>query len=179
LAELPLVPHPECQTPDMAIMVAVGRLGDGALALRYRFSGALGEITLPEAAIPARVDGLWESTCCEAFIMAGEGPAYQEHNFAPSGAWASYLLDTHRTGWRWNPDANDPAILVERPSPRILDLHAVIAVPLGHSLRLGLTAVVQSRDGSSSYWALAHPQGRPDFHDAACFTLHVPAGEGL
>jgi hypothetical protein len=160
----------------MAIMVGVGRLGDGALALHYRFTGALGGITLPNPVAPERVDGLWESTCCEAFVMAGEGPAYQEHNFAPSGAWAAYLLDSYRAGWRWNPDADEPAIMTERLSPRLFGLHAMIAVPLGCPLRLGLTAVVQARDGTLSYWALAHPEGSPDFHDAACFTLHLPAG---
>jgi hypothetical protein len=33
--------------------------------------------------------------------------------------------------------------------------------------RVGLTAVVEARDGSLSYWALAHPPGKPDFHSAA------------
>jgi len=33
----------------------------------------------------------------------------------------------------------------------------------------------EERDGTKSYWALAHPGGdKPDFHDPSCFTAHLP-----
>jgi hypothetical protein len=40
--------------------------------------------------------------------------------------------------------------------------------------RVGLAAVVEETSGHRSYWALAHPPGKPDFHHADCFTLEVP-----
>jgi hypothetical protein len=39
---------------------------------------------------------------------------------------------------------------------------------------IGLTAVLEQTDGTKSYWALAHPPGKPDFHDPACFALEFP-----
>jgi hypothetical protein len=38
------------------------------------------------------------------------------------------------------------------------------------SLRIGLSAVIEASDGLS-YWALRHPADKPDFHDAAGFSL--------
>jgi hypothetical protein len=44
---------------------------------------------------------------------------------------------------------------------------------------MGLTAVIeeQGETGGSvlSYWALAHANPQPDFHDPACFTATLPA----
>ena len=36
---------------------------------------------------------------------------------------------------------------------------------------LGLSAVVETRDGDLSYWALHHRAGRPDFHHPDAFAL--------
>ncbi len=38
-------------------------------------------------------------------------------------------------------------------------------------LRLALSAVIEDSDGGLSYWALAHPRGKPDFHHADSFAL--------
>ena len=44
---------------------------------------------------------------------------------------------------------------------------------------MGLCAVIEEKDGTKSYWALAHPPGdKPDFHDPACFALELPAATG-
>jgi hypothetical protein len=40
--------------------------------------------------------------------------------------------------------------------------------------RFGLAAVIEETSGRRSFWALAHPPGKPDFHHADCFTLEVP-----
>ena len=42
------------------------------------------------------------------------------------------------------------------------------------SWRLGLSAVIEDTSGGKSYWALAHPPGKPDFHHADCFALELP-----
>ena len=41
--------------------------------------------------------------------------------------------------------------------------------------RVGFSAVIEERDGTMSYWALAHPPGKPDFHHRDCFALELPA----
>jgi hypothetical protein len=35
--------------------------------------------------------------------------------------------------------------------------------------RLGLSALIEDTGGHKSYWALAHPPGKPDFHHADSF----------
>ena len=35
----------------------------------------------------------------------------------------------------------------------------------------GLTAVVEDRTGARAYYALEHAREKPDFHDAASFTV--------
>ena len=42
-------------------------------------------------------------------------------------------------------------------------------------LRLALAAVLEDQQGALSYWALAHPPGKPDFHHPVGFTLELHA----
>ena len=54
-------------------------------------------------------------------------------------------------------------------------LGATIAVPADTNWELGLSAVLEEKDGTKSYWALAHPNPeKPDFHDPGCFAAHLP-----
>ena len=41
--------------------------------------------------------------------------------------------------------------------------------------RLGLSAVIEALNGEKSYWALAHPPEKPDFHHPDSFTLDLSA----
>ena len=51
-----------------------------------------------------------------------------------------------------------------------------VTVPLDQGpWRLGLSAVLEAKDGTKSYWALAHPPGdQPDFHHPDCFAARLP-----
>ena len=42
---------------------------------------------------------------------------------------------------------------------------------------IGLSAIIEDRAGTRSFWALAHPSGAPDFHDVACFAADLPPAE--
>ena len=42
---------------------------------------------------------------------------------------------------------------------------------------IGLSAVIEEIDGTKSYWALAHGNGPPDFHNPTCFAYHLPPFE--
>ena len=53
-------------------------------------------------------------------------------------------------------------------------LGATIALPSDENWDLGLSAVLEERDGTKSYWALAHPSGKPDFHHPDCFIARLP-----
>ena len=54
-------------------------------------------------------------------------------------------------------------------------LGATIAIPADTNWELGLSAVLEEKDGTKSYWALAHPlEEKPDFHDPGCFAARLP-----
>jgi hypothetical protein len=44
-------------------------------------------------------------------------------------------------------------------------------VGLDRFLEVGVTAIVQTKDGNQSYWALTHPAPYPDFHLRESFIL--------
>jgi hypothetical protein len=53
-------------------------------------------------------------------------------------------------------------------------LAATIAVDAAVPWSLGVSAVLEEKDGTKSYWALAHPAGdKPDFHAAASFAAKL------
>jgi len=149
-------------------------VSDDGLALSYRLRGDVSRLRIPGPAPPKRVDGLWRSTCFEAFVMAGRGPAYREFNFSPSGEWAVYDFRAWRDGGALDV-AFEPDIVLRQAADG-LELDATIDV--GHLARerpwhLGLSAVIEEDDGVLSFWALRHPAGRPDFHHADGFVARV------
>ena len=131
------------------------------------------KFVIPESAEPARADGLWKTTCFEAFLRALGEQAYREWNFAPSGEWAAYDFTSTRTG-ATDAEAADPYVRME-DNLTWWALGASIAVPADTNWELGLSAVLEEKNGAKSYWALAHPNPeKPDFHDPGCFAAHLP-----
>ena len=106
--------------------------------------------------------------------MPDEGPEYLELNFSPSMEWAAYHFDGYRDGMRTPPIR--PAKIVSTPWKNRYELSAAIEIPewANSPWRLNLSAVIEEREGHKSYWALAHPDGPPDFHDPSCFIAHLP-----
>jgi len=164
-----LIPHPE--TPSMfvdEIDVQVER--DGLLLwLRYTIGGDPSAIVWPEEAEAGRADDLWRHTCCEVFVATDDG--YVEFNLSPSGQWASYRFDGPRAGMRHA----DEAVVVLGMDGTFdqMALEARIELPHG-ARRLGLSCVIEQRDGGFSYWALAHPSAKSDFHHPDSFLLELP-----
>jgi hypothetical protein len=167
-------------SPVEYIDVDVRREG-GRLWLTYRVSGETGRIRwpVPAGAIAAealangaRTDALWKHTCFEAFIRCEDG--YREFNFATSGQWASYRFSGYRKDMA---PADEQASLVSLEGRgSYQDLGVVVALPAVPG-RLALSAVIEDIDGSLSYWALAHPSDKPDFHHPDSFTLTLPPPE--
>lgn len=151
---------------------------EGGLALNYRLAGNTDALILPAATAPERVEGervegLWRHTCFEVFVMGEDAPAYREFNFSPSGAWQAYGFQAYRQG---GPLARAVAPGIDRLDDAGFGLDVLLPasqLPPGARLRLGLSAVLESLDGSLSYWALRHPPGRPDFHHSDCFALEL------
>ncbi len=106
--------------------------------------------------------------------MAGNGPGYREYNFSPSGEWAAYAFRDYRQAKDQQvgvaADKPPPVIRVHRSAQR-LALEAEVPLeppPLTRSIRLGLSAVVESVDGGLSYWALRAPAGQARLSSYRC-----------
>ena len=178
---LTIHPNSLC-TAVTSIEVDAARPRPGALDVSYRVMGATGDLSLPPAATPARTDQLWRRTCFEAFVRAVPGEAYVELNLAPSRQWATYLFSGRRTGMRVAGEVAAPRIEVLTADDRFelhasVDLGALPDLPSDAIWRLGLCAVIEEASGRKSYWALAHPPGRPDFHHADAFAIDLPPGD--
>lgn len=170
-----LVRHPDFPAPDLIIEAEAVRSGT-VLELRYVVTGAIEALSLPSPVEPKRTDELWRRTCLEAFVQHIGGGGYLELNLAPSTAWAAYRFDGYREGMR-DADVEPPRIEVRRTADR-LELNAALHLPDEGPWRVGLTAVIEDARGARSYWALRHPPGKPDFHNADCFVLELPGSRG-
>jgi hypothetical protein len=169
---VPLVCHPGSPAPWVRRIEAAVAWRDGGLDLAYTLEGDLDRLRIPapetSPPMPPRADGLWRHTCFEAFVHGADAPGYHEYNFSPAGQWQAYAFSAYREGGA-PAQAEDPGIVCRRTQGR-LTLRARV-LPSEARLRLGLAAVVEDRDGALSYWALAHPAERPDFHLPASFVL--------
>ena len=179
MGEIALTCHPSTP-PFMAdsIEVELERREDGTLWIRYYLECELDSLDLPDTAEPERTDGLWQTTCFELFVKRPEGDAYLEYNFSPSDRWAAYRFDRYREGMielmTYRPQLNGDA------SESHYALEAELELPAewrDELLLVGLSAIIAETDDTISYWALAHPPGKPDFHHKDCFALHLEAPE--
>ena len=159
-----LIAHPDTRIATVqTVDAAVWRDAD-RWHFRFLVEGA-DDLILPDLQAAERTNDLWKQTCFEAFVRLG-GTNYIEFNFSPSSQYAAYRFDDHRSGMREEPaevetwlDAGETWIALEA---------AVRCEALTAGSSLGLSAVIYERDGTS-YWALGHPEGAPDFHDRTCF----------
>jgi hypothetical protein len=173
-----LVPHPAAP-PSATFKVWANVEHSGALSMVastniwFGVGAPAAWFVIPEAREPARAEDLWQTTCFEAFLRVPGEDAYSEWNFAPSGEWAAYDFEAHRES-RVEADVAPPYIRLE-DNLTWWALGATFAVDAQTIWALGLSAILEERDGTKSYWALAHPSGdKPDFHAADCFAAKLP-----
>ncbi len=151
------------------IDVDVARPCVGSLVLSYVVTGKISDLRLKPIVAGGRADELWRHTCFEAFLGTAPGAAYYEFNFSPSTQWAAYRFSSYRSGMRVATEIGVPRIKVESAPERYtlqasLKLDALSGLPRDAGWRLGLAAVTEDTSGRMSYWALAHPPGKADFH---------------
>ena len=164
-----LTPHPDTiDPPGVRIEVEVERDGR-SLWLRFVVEGDVDGVVWPADATGERTDDLWRRTCFEAFVAAEGG--YVEYNMSPSGQWASYRFDGPRAGMR--PATEEATVLGLDGGSDMVALEGRIELPHG-ARQLALSAVIETVDGALSYWALAHPSAKPDFHHPHSFVLDLP-----
>jgi hypothetical protein len=172
--------HPDFRSKAVtAITVDVRRPNGETIELHYAAEGDISRVAIPPAAESRHVDELWRHTCFEVFLRDPAGTGYAEFNFSPSTEYAGYAFARYREGMR-NMHGAKPEVSFTSGAAR-LDLRASVWTgridhinPDG-PLRLGISAIIEETDGSKSWWALAHPQGKPDFHHIDSFALALPA----
>ena len=155
--------------------VRVSRAG-GKLSLRYSIEGNIARLCIPLPSSSRRADGLWRHTCFEAFLNGSGSAGYCEFNFAPSTEWAIYRFEVYREGMAAVENVEPPKIALYRDAHRLeldalIDLNHLPPLPEVAELRLGLCAVIEEEGGRLTYWALVHPQEKPDFHHPDSFAL--------
>jgi hypothetical protein len=156
------------------IEVEVWRPRAGSLVMRYLVTGNISDLRMPRATAASRADELWQHTCFEAFVGTSAGAGYYEFNFAPSTQWAVYRFSGYRTGMRAATEISAPRIEVQSSREcytlqASVELDRLSSLPLDAGWRLGLSALIEETSGRKSYWALAHPPGKADFHHPDCF----------
>ena len=164
-----LISHP-AHSPGAIIAVdAYVTCAEKGLMLSYTVTGDINSLMLPPPSETGRADDLWQSTCFELFLR-GDGTAYREYNFSPSGEWAAYAFNSYREGRSEIPA--EIAIATDGDAES-LNLTATLVTDLADVTGLALSAVIEERDGHKSYWAVVHHAGPPDFHHDACFALRL------
>ena len=148
------------------------------LTLRWKVDGA-GALVVPPFAGRARRDGLWQTTCFELFVKAPGGEGYAEFNLSPCEGWTAYDFTGYRAGMAERAVERAP-VCTPRRGGSVLIFDAAIPASALPPLpwNYGLTAVIEEAGGQKSYWAIAHPPEKPDFHHPACFAGRLAAPDG-
>src|SRR4051794_40201102 len=170
--------HPDsASTAETDVSVSVVRLRPDSLRLSYVVTGNISAISMPPAAAATRGDRLWEHTCFEAFVRVSSGAGYYEFNFSPSTQWAAYIFTGYRSGMSvaeiCAPDIEVRSSADSYTLQATLELGSLPGLSRGSAWRVGLSAVIEGAGGRKSYWALAHPPGKPDFHHQDCFACEL------
>jgi hypothetical protein len=158
----PAIPHPAVQVTG-----AIVRRADH-LAIRYDLLGELSALALPApAAQSSRRLKLWEETCFEFFLAVKYSPRYWEFNFSPAGHWNVYAFAGYRQGMQEEKAFTALPFTVQQggDSMRLaLELEVGRIIPASQALEVAISAVLKSRNGQATYWALSHPGPQADFH---------------
>ncbi len=156
-----------------AFTVEAARTGSQQLQLTYRLIGDLAALLIPGVSDnPAATACLWQHTCFELFFRVPDAETYEEYNFSPSLNWDHYQFGAYR----------QPADHTFKRAPQLavlshdagqLTLQALVPLSAEGALDLSLTAIIEDINGDKTYWALAHPADKPDFHAPDSFILQI------
>ena len=165
--------------PDLKITGSVERQSN-SLSISYSLSGLLEELILPvPAEMPLRKNRLWEETCFELFLGVKGSERYWEFNLSSAGHWNVYCFTSYRQDMQGEPAFTSLQISVQRRSNSLLlsmtfELDKVIPPEqVEETLQVGISAVIKTTDGKTTYWALAHSGPQADFHHRDGFIIEL------
>lgn len=174
-----LIPFPAPAIPEIIITGQISCRGN-VLALRYLLTGKTEDIFLPPPEEhPSRKDDLWKMTCFEFFLAVKGQSQYWEFNMSPSGDWNVYRMDAYRrAGFREETSIQQLQLESQREHGLFrLNVTADLSHIIMHDelAEIGVTAIIQTKDGNETYWALIHPAPQADFHLRESFILALAA----
>ena len=154
----------------------------GSIGVEFDIYGLLSHLVLPPqtASVGKRCDDLWRHTCFELFVReeGNETAGYLECNFSPAGNWNMYSFTSYRKQMVLADAVSGPQITTEM-TKKIFTLRAEVdlagLVSESSHVEVGVSCIVENRDGKLGYWALSHPGEIPDFHDPRSFTVRLIA----
>jgi hypothetical protein len=178
---VPLVPFDGKDPGDRIIVHAGARRVDGQLLLEYRLEDPDHRVRLASPADhPGRREGLWRTTCFEAFFGLPGDPGYWELNLGPCGHWNLARFVGYRQSAVEGLGPGKPDVL-RQDTTTGLRLACRLALDLpgldGSCPELGLCAVLEYDTRGTVYHALAHPGPGPDFHDRQGWLWRWPPAE--
>ena len=172
-----LTPFPNFHSPDISITGNIS-IQSNILAGHYSLTGKIEQIFLPARSTnPGRKDELWKTTCFEFFLAMKGQSQYWEFNMSPSGDWNVYHMDAYRrVGFREETSIQQLPVEVRHGAGVfhlnvVLDLNPIL--DRGRNLEFGVAAIIQTTEGSETYWALTHPASIADFHLREGFILEL------
>ena len=152
-------------------------IGGDEIMLCYQIQGnKIGFHWPNKSQIPERQIGLWESTCFEIFIKHKDGDEYFEFNFSPNGNWNCFYFAKRGEPLReaqinFNPKINhleEGKLTVEINKNCLGD-----GFWEAGCMQVNISAVIESKEGNLSYWALEHKDSEPNFHNFSSFVLNL------
>lgn len=172
-----LIPFP---APDIPAISLTGRFSfhDSILTVDYVLAGDVEKVSLPPVSLyPGRKDELWKATCFEFFLAIKDRAGYWEFNMSPTGYWNVYRMDAYRRiGFREETAIAQLPYEIKHESDKLsleISIDISVIIPSEQDLQMAVTAIIQTKDGQETYWALAHPAPHVDFHLRESFILSL------
>ena len=151
------------------------------IEITYAVHGGIQALALPSSFARLDSDGfrkdlIWHHTCFEVFLGISGSPEYYEFNFGPNGDWALYHFDRIREGMKNSDAFQAPRLNCVAEANRLLltaELISVAPALVGGSFDANLTAILELKSGRKLYWALEHPDSRPNFHHPTGYVVRI------
>ncbi len=147
------------------------------LLISYVLSGPLAELMVPAPAdVSLRKNGLWEETCFEFFLAPATSDHYWEFNLSTTGHWNVYRFTSCREGMQEETafTALPFSVLLFSGSLQLsLEVELDKIVSANQALKIGISAVIKTINGRTTFWALTHPGPQADFHQRDAFIIEL------
>ncbi len=147
------------------------------VSVSYHLLNPFYQVVIPASCQePLRQDELWTTTCLELFFGPTASETYWEVNLSPAGHWNIYRFDAYRSGMREEKQIKTLPFQIQHQADTLhlqLDLDLQPLAAADQLLEVAIAAVIESKQGQISYWALQHSSSEADFHQRDSFILKI------